>query len=163
MKSRTPIRLAPPLAFGEPPDSLRTSLGQGENPERATEGSESKGPDKDTLWMLTLAPTIWTAHLMLCYLTAAIWCARFADPGGPLGSVRSAIGWYTAIALIGIAIVGWEGFRRHRHGTETIPHDFDSPEERHRFLGFATLLLSGLSAVATIYVALAAVFCDTCH
>lgn len=123
----------------------------------------SRTPGNDTLWMLTVAPAIWAAHLMLCYLTAAIWCARFAGPGGSLGSVRTAIGWYTAVALIGIAIIGWEGFRRHSYGTATIPHDFDSPEDRHRFLGFATLLLAGLSAVATIYVAFAAVFFDTCH
>ena len=113
--------------------------------------------------MLTIAPAIWAAHLMLCYLTAAIWCAKFVGPDGSLGSVRSAIAWYTAVALIGIVIIGWEGFRRHSYGTETTTHDLDSPEDRHRFLGFATLLLSGLSAVATMYVALAAVFFETCH
>jgi hypothetical protein len=107
--------------------------------------------DKDTLWMLTIAPAIWAAHLML------------VGPDGSLGSVRSAIAWYTAVALIGIVIIGWEGFRRHSYGTETTTHDLDSPEDRHRFLGFATLLLSGLSAVATMYVALAAVFFETCH
>ena len=30
----------------------------------------------------------------------------------------------------------------------------DTEADRHRFLGFATLLMAGLSAVATIYVAL---------
>jgi hypothetical protein len=126
---------------------------------------KSNTPDKDTLWMLTLAPAMWATHLMLCYLTAAIWCARFAGADGRLGGVRNAIGWYTAVALIGIAIIGREGLRRHRHGTEAIQHDFDSdsPDDRHRFLGFATLLLSGLSAVATLYVALASVYFDTCR
>jgi hypothetical protein len=123
----------------------------------------SSTPEKDTLWMLTIAPAIWAAHLMLCYVTAAIWCAKFVGPDGSLGSVRSAIAWYTAVALIGIVIIGWEGFRRHSYGTETTTHDLDSPEDRHRFLGFATLLLSGLSAMATMYVALAAVFFETCH
>lgn len=125
----------------------------------------SRTPDTDTLWMLTLAPAIWAAHLMLCYLTAAIWCAKFAGVDGGLGGVRLAIGWYTAVALMGIAIVGWEGSRRHRHGTEAIQHDFDSdsPDDRHRFLGFATLLLSGLSAVAIAYVALASVYFESCR
>jgi hypothetical protein len=123
----------------------------------------SQTPDKDTLWMLTLAPAIWAAHLMLCYLTAAIWCAKVAGPDGGLGGVRSAIGWYTAAALTGIAIIGWGVFRRHSHGTETVPHDFDSPDDRHRFLGFATLLLAGLSGVATLYVAFAGMFFDTCR
>lgn len=123
----------------------------------------SRTPDKDTLWILTMAPAIWAAHLMLCYLTAAIWCARFAGPNGALGGVRSAIAWYTAAALGGITIIGWVGFRSHRYGTETTTHDLDSPEDRHRFLGFATLLLSGLSAVATIYVAFAGALFETCR
>jgi hypothetical protein len=119
-------------------------------------------PAEDTLWMLTIAPAIWAAHFLLSYLSAAIWCAKFANPNDSLGDVRTAIGWYTAVALMGIAIVGWEGFRRHSYGTETTTHDLDSPDDRHRFLGFATLLLSGLSAVAVLYVALAAVFFQTC-
>jgi hypothetical protein len=119
-------------------------------------------PAHDTLWMLTIAPAIWATHFMLSYVSAAIWCAKFANPSGSLEGVRTAVGWYTAAALIGIAIVGWEGYRRHSYGTETTTHDLDSPEDRHRFLGFATLLLSGLSAVATIYVGLSAVFFRTC-
>lgn len=127
-------------------------------------------PDRSSLWWLTIAPTIWAAHLLLCYVTAAIWCAKFAAPAGSLDSVRTAIAWYTAVALAGIAVVGWEGFRRHRYpsvadGTEATTHDLDhdTQEDRHRFLGFATLLLAGLSAVAVVYAALAATFFDTCR
>lgn len=127
--------------------------------------STSPTPDKGTLWLLTIAPAIWGAHLMLCYVTAAIWCGRFAAANGSIGGIRTAIAWYTAVALVAIGIIGWEGLRRHRHpdGTEATTHDLDTREDRHRFLGFATLLLSGLSAVATIYVALAATFFDTCR
>jgi hypothetical protein len=80
------------------------------------------------------------------------------------------------VALVGITIIGWEGFRRHSYsgtsgpstslgagGTEATTHDLDTPEDRHRFLGFATLLLSGLSAVAVLYAALAAMYFDTCR
>jgi hypothetical protein len=119
--------------------------------------------DKGSLWLLTIAPTIWAAHLLLSYITAAIWCAKFGGVGGSLGGVRTAIAWYTTVALVGIAFVGWEGFRRHIFGTETTTHDLDSPEDRHRFLGFATLLLSGLSAVAVLFAALAATYFDTCR
>lgn len=129
---------------------------------RTTDVSATKS-DHDTLWMLTIAPAIWVAHFLLCYLTAAIWCAKFAARGGSLGHVPTAIAGYTAVALVGIAIVGWEGYRRHRYGTETTTHDLDSPDDRHRFLGFATLLLSGLSAVATIYVAFVGVIFRTCR
>ena len=124
-----------------------------------------------SLWLLTLGPGIWTAHLLLCYITAAVWCAKFAGAGGPLGSVRTAILWYTIAALAGIAVVGWEGFRRHRYprgqsgggGTEATTHDLDTPEDRHRFVGFATLLLSGLSALGVLYAALGAAYFETCR
>lgn len=127
--------------------------------------------DKGSLWLLTVAPTIWAAHLMASYITGAVWCAKFAGPGNALGHVRAAVVWYTAVALAGIAFVGWEGLRRHRHpsttpgtdGAEATTHDLDSPEDRHRFLGFATMLLSGLSAVAVVYAALAATFFETCR
>jgi hypothetical protein len=122
-----------------------------------------RSPDRGSLWLLTIAPAIWAAHLLSCYATAAIWCARFAAPGGALNGIRTAIAWYTAVALIGIAVVGWEGFRRHSYGTEATTHDLDTREDRHRFLGFATLLLSGLSAVAVAYAAFAATLFDTCR
>jgi hypothetical protein len=126
--------------------------------------------DKGSLWLLTIAPTIWAAHLLLSYVTGAIWCARLAGPEAPLGNVRTAVAWYTGVALVGITLVGVEGFRRHRYpseagkgGTEATTHDLDTPEDRHRFLGFATLLLAGLSAVAVIFAAMAAAFFETCR
>ena len=124
---------------------------------------EPRTPDHYSLWLLTVAPTIWAAHLLLSYITAAIWCAKFVGPGGALGGIRTAIWWYTGVALVGIAVMALEGFRRHSYGTETTTHDLDSAEDRHRFLGFATLLLSGLSAVGVVYAALAANYFETCR
>jgi hypothetical protein len=120
-------------------------------------------PGHHSLWLLTIAPAIWAVHLLLCYITAAVWCAKFIPQGGAFGSIRTAITWYTAVALGGIAVIGWEGFRRHRHGTETTTHDLDSAEDRHRFVGFATLLLAGLSGVGVLYAALAATFFESCR
>jgi hypothetical protein len=125
--------------------------------------ADASARNTDTLWLLTTAPAIWAVHLLASYISAAVWCAKFVPPGGPLGGVRAAIIWYTVAALAGIAVVGWEGFRRHRHGTEATTHDLDTPEDQHRFLGFATLLLAGLSAVAVLYVALAVSFFETCR
>lgn len=115
---------------------------------------------RETLWMLAASPTIWAGHFLLSYITAAVWCAKAS---GSLGLVRTAIAVYTVVALAGIAVAAWRGARQHRYGGTTAPHDFDTPEDRHRFMGFATLLLSGLSAVATIFVALTALFIDTCY
>lgn len=111
---------------------------------------------------LVSAPATWAGHFMLSYVTAAVWCAKAVEAGGPLGAARTAIAVYTALALAAIAMVGWVGWQRHTFRGATLPHDFDSPADRHRFLGFATLLLAGLSAVATIYTALAVVFIGTC-
>ena len=128
------------------------------NPE-STDVSEKN----QSLWLVTVAPILWALHFLLCYLTAAIWCGVLVGRDGSLSSVRLAIGVYTVLALIGIGITGAIGYRRHTYGNASPPHDFDSPEDRHRFLGLATLLLSALSAVATLYVALPALFIRSCY
>ena len=117
----------------------------------------------ETLWILPASPAIWAGHFLLCYITAAIWCGMVAGPDGPLGLARVAIAIYTLAALAGIGAIGYVGFRRHRFGGEPLPHDADSPEDRYRFIGFSTLLLSGLSAVAVCYAALTIVFIESCQ
>ena len=116
-----------------------------------------------SLWLLTAAPVIWAAHFLLSYITASLWCAKLAGPSGALTSVRMAIGVYTVLALAGIGIIGWVGYRRHSLGRAELPHDEDTPEDRHRFLGFATFLLSALSAVAVGYAALVVLFFRSCY
>jgi hypothetical protein len=118
--------------------------------------------ENESLWLLLAAPIIWAAHFLLCYGTAAVWCAKVAGYAGPLGTTRIAIAMYTAVALMAIIAIGWIGYRRHSYGSAALPHDDDSPEDRHRFMGFATLLLACLSGVAVIYAALVAVFVDKC-
>jgi hypothetical protein len=119
--------------------------------------------ERESLFRLTAAPLLWATHFLLSYCTAAVWCEKFAGADGALGGARVAIAGYTAAALVGIAVVGWRGFQRHSFAGSTLPHDFDSPADRHRFLGFATLLLAGLSAIATVYVAMTIVFITSCH
>jgi uncharacterized membrane protein YbhN (UPF0104 family) len=118
---------------------------------------------KESLWRLVVSPTLWAAHFLLCYITAAIWCAKSAGRFDSLGPVPWLIGLYTAVALAGIAYNGFDGLRRHRHGAATLPHDADTPEDRHRFLGFATALLAALSAVAVVFAALVVCFFHDCR
>jgi hypothetical protein len=115
------------------------------------------------LILLAGAPAIWMLHFLACYVTGAVWCARYAGFGGTLQPLQAAIVAYTAIAAAGIVFIGWGGYRRHRFGGEEPPHDFDSPADRHRFLGFATFLLAGLSLVGTIFSAGAALAFDVCY
>lgn len=118
---------------------------------------------RESLWVLIAAPTIWAIHFLLCYVVAAVYCAKVDTAVTPLGPVRSAVVILTVLALAGIAMTGWVGYRAHTYGSESAPHDDDTPEDRHRFMGFATLLLSGLSAVAVVYAALVIVFIQTCQ
>ena len=131
---------------------------------RSEHTSESKAPPerRETLWLLAFGPMIWMLYFLLSYITAAIWCAKAMGRSGSLEGARILIGIYTVLALIGVGIVIWRGSRKHRFGKAALPHDFDSPGDRHRFLGFATVLLGGLSAVATVYTAFAIVFIDSC-
>jgi hypothetical protein len=121
------------------------------------------GEEKENLWLLIVSPTIWAGHFMLSYITAAVWCAKFAAPDASLLPVRWTVAVYTLLALAGIARNGRSGLRRHRFGDESLPHDFDTPGDRHRFLGFATVLLAGLSAVAVLFAALAVFYFHDCR
>lgn len=125
---------------------------------RAPETAE----EHQSLLLLAASPTIWAAHFLGCYLTAAVWCAK-AGRLSVLGGVRWAIVGFTVAALAGIVFIGIRGLRRHQLGSATVPHDFDTPEDRHRFIGFSTVLLSALSMVGVIYVALPALFFETCR
>jgi hypothetical protein len=115
------------------------------------------------LVLLAASPTIWAAHFLLSYCTAAVWCEKLAVENGALGGAGVAIWIFTAAALAAIAAVGSHAWRRHRYEDAETPHDFDSPADRHRFLGFACALLSGLSAVAVLYSALAVVVAGSCR
>ncbi len=119
--------------------------------------------ERESLWLLIAAPAIWSAHFLLSYISAAIWCAKVAGPGGALGGVRLAIAAYTVVALGGIGVTGWSGLRRYRRGAGAVPFDADTPDSRHRFLGFATALLAALAAVATVFAAMAALFVEDCR
>ena len=115
-----------------------------------------------SLWQLVAGPATWAVHFLLCYITAAIWCEKAARLAPSIG-VRTALWSYTALALALIAWFGWRSLGQHRWGAEPLPHDAASDGDRHRFLGFATLLLCGLSFVAVLYSAMAIAFVGSCR
>ena len=125
--------------------------------------SDKFSETNDNILLLTSGPLIWAAHFLLCYASASLWCAKVVDTGGSLGAVRSAIVIYTVIGLGGSMAVAWVGYRRHRSGAASLPHDDDTPEDRYRFLGYATFLLACLSAVAIVYAGLITVFFRSCY
>jgi hypothetical protein len=113
---------------------------------------------------MIVSPTIWAVHFLICYVTAAIFCAKAEAPFASLEDIRFWIAFLTLVALGGIAYSGAHAIRHGGFGYgETMPHDADSVIDRRRFLAFATLLLGGLSFVATVFVALPALFVETCR
>lgn len=118
---------------------------------------------RESLWTLISGPTVWAVHFLLSYTSAAVYCAKLVGRDGELFPVRLLVIGLTLLALAVIILAGVRGYRRHRFGEATVPHDFDTAADRHRFLGFATLLLSTLSAVATLYVGATVLFIGSCR
>jgi hypothetical protein len=113
-----------------------------------------------SFWRLVIPPAIWAVHFMASYATVSVWCSKVASDGRAFSQVQTVIGVYSVVALAGIAFTGWIGYSECARGIAT--RSADTPESRHRFLGYATLLLSALSGVATVFAALATFFFRSC-
>jgi hypothetical protein len=118
--------------------------------------------DRQSLWLLTVSPAIWAMHFLFSYIGVAVWCGKLADRASTIDPIRIIILLTAIVALAGIGFTARLGWRKHSFGDAEPPHDKDTPEDRHRFLGLATVLLSGLSAIATIYVVIATLFTSNC-
>lgn len=116
---------------------------------------------RQRVWTVAAPLVIWSVHFMLCYVTVALWCGPVGGYAPELPLALLVI--YTVMALAGILWLAWIGRRAHALGNSPTPHDADSPEDRHRFLGFATLLIAGLSGIAVVYTAMAFAFVRTCQ
>lgn len=118
---------------------------------------------KENILLLTLGPVIWAGHFLLSYATVSVWCGKIAGAGGALGAIRGAIVVYTIVAVAGAMLVAWVGYRRHQVGNGSLPHDDDTPEDRHRFLGYASFLLAVLSGVGIVYAGFVTLFFGDCY
>lgn len=116
------------------------------------------------LWHLAAAPAVWAAHFLACYVWVAIRCEK-AGRDALLGSAQTGVYVLTGLAL---ALIGLNTLRLWRiYARSVIDQDFDfdhnTPEERHRFLGHVSLMLSVVSAISVIFVAIPAVLVATCR
>ena len=116
----------------------------------------------ETLWTLFTAPIVWALHFLVCYVGAAIYCAKPDAFGFGFDAVRIGIGAATGLALALILLSAWLAWRQWGFGAEDPPHNDPTMRDRRLFQGFATLLLSGLSFVAVIFVALPVLFIEGC-
>jgi uncharacterized membrane protein len=118
--------------------------------------------ERQSLWLLVLSPSIWAVHLLASYAVAAIWCGGVADRESGVGAMRAWIAISGVLAIGAIGFIGRTGWRKYKLEGPDPPLDRDTAEDRHRFLGAATVLLSGLSAIATLYVCLSLFFVRNC-
>lgn len=130
---------------------------------RSEEVKSALSERRETLWMLVFAPTTWAIHFTVSYVTAAVWCAKVSGRTGLLGGAKLAIVIFTLAAIVVIALTAWRGWKNATFDQGLRPFESDTNEDRHRFLGFATVLLSGLSFVATLYVSASIIFLESCR
>ena len=117
----------------------------------------------ESLWTLFTAPAVWALHFLACYVAAAIFCEKPGFLGADFLTLRAAIAGLTLLSLAVIVVAAVLAWRQWGFGSGDPPHDQPTPLDRRRFQGFATLLLSGLSFVAVIYVAIPLILIDGCY
>lgn len=113
-----------------------------------------------TLWPILFGPTIWALHFLVCYVFAAVFCAKTGD-SADFSVVRLVVAVATAVAIAAIALVGFLGYRQWAIVSD-VRQDQPTDVDRRQLLGQAAILLCGLSAVAVVYVALPALFIASC-
>ena len=106
----------------------------------------------ETFWTLFTAPTVWALHFLVCYVAVAVYCAKQGALAMSFDTMRWLLGGITVAALAIIVLSAWLAWRQWGFGTEEPPHDAPTEDDRRKFQGFATLLLSGLSFVSVLYV-----------
>ncbi|PVA05564.1 hypothetical protein [Thalassorhabdomicrobium marinisediminis] len=113
-----------------------------------------------SLWKITFGPLVWAVHFVATYGLTALTCAK----GWPLDPLRIGVGVGTVLALAGILWLGWGAWAqwdtlRDREWENDAPTD----EDRHQFLGHAAFLLSIISFIGVVYVALPILLFGSCQ
>ncbi len=116
----------------------------------------------ETLWTLFTAPVVWAVHFLVCYVGVSVFCAKHPLLAFGFGAVRAGVAAATVVALLLIFLSAYLAWRQWGFGIHDPPHDDSTAHDRRLFQGFATLLLSGLSFVAVIYVAMPILFIADC-
>ncbi|ALG91368.1 MAG: hypothetical protein CL814_06375 [Confluentimicrobium sp.] len=117
--------------------------------------------ESESLWRLTLAPVTWALHLVLCYATVSLACARQLFP------VDTARIWLIGATVLALALIGWQGWRALQQwnvrNTGALSHPEGKAEDRHQFLGHATFLIALISAIGTVFTSLPLLLLEGCR
>jgi len=115
-----------------------------------------------SIWVPVIAPVVWAVYFTATYAWAALACGRLA---GAITVDRARLG-IALLTLVACAAIGWclrTGFHGHGRTLPDRPNDDATPVDRTRFMAFTTMLLAGLSLVATIYVGAATILIGACQ
>lgn len=119
-----------------------------------------KAPDRHrSIRHMVLAPTIWALHFVSVYAITAIDCAKTGTPG----IARAGTAGLTLLALIAIGVIGWRAWVQWNYATNRdAVHDQPTAQDRRTFLGHGSFLLSLVSLIGVVFVALPALFIRSC-
>ena len=115
----------------------------------------------DPLWVPVVSPIIWSTHFTASYIWAAMACGRFASQAA--GTLEPALIVMTAAALIAIGLLFLRAFRQLNYQLPDQPNDDGTPEDRTRFMSYTTMLLAGMSWIATLFVGVAGTMVGGCR
>lgn len=122
---------------------------------QAEQDRQEFSAESGSLWRLTIAPTTWAVHLILCYSTVSLACWRGLFP------IYSARYWLIGASVVALAFIALQGWRAQKQwgdqGTD------GQTEDRHRFLGHATFLIAVISGIGTVFTTLPLFLLEGCR
>lgn len=106
---------------------------------------------------------LWSVYFVAVYGLQAIGCKYGWNRVelGTLNTLSLLLATLTLLTLVAIAGVAYGGYRCWAAGGQT--RSIRWSEDRHRFMGLATLLIAMLSAVATVWVGLGVFLLPPCE
>ncbi|MDB5473416.1 MAG: hypothetical protein JWP99_719 [Devosia sp.] len=134
------------------------------SPQRAHNEVERETGHGTDLWRVIAAPIIWALHFLFCYVFVAVYCEK----AGRTADLFEARLWVMGATALALGAIFWLTLRIWRVRARSVTDDdfefeHNTPEERHRFLSHAALMLCVLSAVAVLYIVIPALYLSTCR
>ncbi|WP_341212311.1 hypothetical protein [uncultured Limimaricola sp.] len=121
------------------------------------------GEERESLWRIAFAPTIWAFHFAISYAAVSVYCFRYEQMYS-MGTLRAGLIVMTLAMLAAIAWIGWRAFQRWDvRGTGEFSNPAGSAEDRHQFLGHAGFLLAIVSFIGVAFDTLPIVILGTCR
>ncbi|MFT6531406.1 MAG: hypothetical protein ACJASC_000941 [Limimaricola cinnabarinus] len=134
-----------------------------DRPSHSRQDEHEFGEERESLWRIAFAPTIWAFHFAISYAAVSVYCFKF-EPVASMGVLRAGLIAMTLVMLAAIAWIGWRAYLRWDvRGTGEFSNPEGSAEDRHQFLGHAGFLLAVVSFIGVVYDTLPLIVLGTCR